>query len=706
LFASFIITFREGLEAALVIGIIYTYLVKINKSYLVRYLFAGTFGGLIASFGLAFIFEMVNSEFKGTTEAIFEGFFGIVAASVLTYMVFWMAKNSKMIKGEIQEKIELSISRNKMIGLMVLSFVVVFREGVETVLFLGNLAVNAPIDTLIGALIGLIAVVLISFLMFRGIYSFNISKFFKYTSIIMMIFAAGLVGKATFMLQAGGLLPGTIAAWDTSRIISDGSILGSLLGALIGYTAKPTILQVIFYFTYLSVVFYLWLEKSVINNRLPYGEPFLPIGSKYNERLLYRIIRIPFSTTAIRIMTLFIFILLLAVAIFHLNIGPFNNEGPIKLGKFVNTEDGNNLFNFILWIIWLPLLTFSGIFLGRFWCGNLCPLGLITDISRTVADKIFKPIKQAAKPYSHAEWVLPITFILITFITRIYSVQSIAFYGAMMFIALTVIAVLISVLFRRGAFCRYVCPIGGWLARLTRLSATALRANHDICATCKDKPCLHGTDLAPKCPSFLNPSTMNSNSHCLDCWACVTNCPVDKSALKIGFRLPGSELTEPKSPHIVEAIFVSSLTGMYMAVARQGVILANWPYPLTFFVLMAVSTIVYFALCGIVSIVGHIGFRDTLTKLGYIFLPMEFGTALIAFGDDALEFLNITVPAAAVLLGVTFIWSLILAISMLRHNIPKPSFMWRSFVPVAIVMTLLLFIWLHWYATGTVIDVT
>jgi len=357
LFASFIVTFREGLEAALVVGIIYAYLAKINKLYLSRYLFAGAFGGIAASLGLAFVFEMVNSEFKGATEAIFEGFFGIVAASVLTYMIFWMAKNSKMIRGEIQEKIDLSISKKKVIGIMMLSFAVVFREGVETVLFLGNLAATAPLNTLIGALIGLITVSLISFLMFRKIYSFNVSKFFKYTSIIMIIFAAGLVGKATFMLQAGGLLPGTIAAWDTGRFVSDGSIVGSLLGALIGYTAKPTILQVIFYFSYLSVIFYLWFDKSTINNSLPYGEPFLPIGSKYNERLLYRIIRMPFTTNAIRIMMFFVFILLLAVAIFHLNVGPFNNEGSIKLGKFVNTEDGNNLFNFVLWIVWLPLLS-------------------------------------------------------------------------------------------------------------------------------------------------------------------------------------------------------------------------------------------------------------------------------------------------------------------------------------------------------------
>ncbi|NOY13734.1 MAG: hypothetical protein GXP51_08670, partial [Deltaproteobacteria bacterium] len=155
MFASFIVTFREALEAALVVGVIYAYLAKINKTYLSRYLFAGVAGGVIASFGLSFVLGMINREFKGTAEAVFEAFFGIVAAAVLTYMVFWMAKNSRTIKGEIQEKIDLAISRKKMLGIMALSFAVVFREGVETVLFLGNLAAISPVDTLIGAAFGL-----------------------------------------------------------------------------------------------------------------------------------------------------------------------------------------------------------------------------------------------------------------------------------------------------------------------------------------------------------------------------------------------------------------------------------------------------------------------------------------------------------------------------------------------------------------------
>lgn len=706
MFTSFIVTFREALEAALIVGVIYAYLVKINKSRLIRYLFAGAIGGTLASFGLALVFRLINREFKGVEEAVFEAFFGLVAAAVLTYMIFWMAKNARMMKGEILEKVDQAISGGKIFGIMALSFAVVFREGVEAVLFLGNLAVISPFDTLVGAAGGLITVVILAFLMFKGICSLNVGKFFKYTSIIMMVFAAGLVGKATFMLQAGGLLPGTIAAWDTSRIISDGSILGSFLGALIGYSAKPTILQVIFYFSYLSLVFYLWFDRPGQNKHLPYGENFWPIGSKYSGGWLYKIIRMPLLTNVSRIIMLLVFVLLLAVAIVPLNVGPFNNISPMKLGGFVSNEDGNNLFNFLLWIIWMPLLTLTGIFLGRFWCGNLCPLGLISDVSRTIADKIFNPARQAGRPYKHVDLILPTTFILITFITRIYPVQAVAFNGAVMFLVIVVIAVAISVLFRRGAYCRYVCPIGGWLARLTRLSITALRANRDICATCEDKPCLRGSSIAPKCPAFLNPSSMDSNSHCMNCWSCVKNCPSGKSSLHIGIRLPGSELVEPKSPRVVEAVFVSALMGMYMAAARQGMILPSWPYPLTFFTLIAVSTAAYFVLCGLVAVAGQIKFNDALKKIGYVFLPMEFAMAIIAFGDDALEFFNITVPVATISLGVTYVWTLILAISLLRYNIEKPTRRWSAFIPVAAVATLLLLVWLHWYGSGMVIDVT
>src|SRR4030065_1674623 len=129
---SFIITFREALEAALIIGIIAAYISKIGRKDLNRYLAAGIIAAVIASAGVAIIFKTLYGGLEGTSEQLFEGVSALAAAAVLTYMIFWMAGSSKKIKGELQEKVDISISNGQMIGVAVMSFIAVFREGVET----------------------------------------------------------------------------------------------------------------------------------------------------------------------------------------------------------------------------------------------------------------------------------------------------------------------------------------------------------------------------------------------------------------------------------------------------------------------------------------------------------------------------------------------------------------------------------------------
>src|SRR5574337_642517 len=111
--ASFLITFREALEAALIIGIIAAYLAKIGRKDLYRYLYTGIIGAVIASAGVALVFKLVYGELEGTAEQLFEASAALIAAVVLTYMIFWMASNSKKIKGELQEKIDISISEGQ-----------------------------------------------------------------------------------------------------------------------------------------------------------------------------------------------------------------------------------------------------------------------------------------------------------------------------------------------------------------------------------------------------------------------------------------------------------------------------------------------------------------------------------------------------------------------------------------------------------------
>jgi high-affinity iron transporter len=262
--ASFLITFREVLEAALIIGIIAAYVTKIRRKDLYRYLNMGIIGAIIASMGVALVFKIVYGELKGTAEQLFDGAAALTAAAVLTYMIFWMAGNSTKLKGELQEKIDLSVSKGQMFGIAALSFIAVFREGVETVLFLGTLAISSPVDTLIGFILGFVAVVLLSFVMFKEMYRLDIGRFFKYTSILLILFSAGLTAAAVHEFNEAGIIPPVIEhVWDinppvnpdgTYPLLHENGLIGSSLKSLIGYNGSPSLTEVLAYIGYWVII--------------------------------------------------------------------------------------------------------------------------------------------------------------------------------------------------------------------------------------------------------------------------------------------------------------------------------------------------------------------------------------------------------------------------------------------------------------------
>jgi high-affinity iron transporter len=262
--ASFLITFREALEAALIIGIIAAYVAKIGRKDLNRYIYAGIIGAVIASTGAAFLFKIAYGEFEGTAEQLFEGAAALTAAAVLTYMIFWMAQNSKKIKGEMQEKIDIAVSKGETFGIAALSFIAVFREGVETVLFLGTLAIQSPFDTILGFIVGVAVVVLLSLVMFKGIYRLDVSMFFKYTSILLILFSAGLTAYGVHELNEAGIIPPIIEhVWDINPprnpdgsypLLHENGLIGGSLKALIGYNGNPSLTEVLAYIGYWIII--------------------------------------------------------------------------------------------------------------------------------------------------------------------------------------------------------------------------------------------------------------------------------------------------------------------------------------------------------------------------------------------------------------------------------------------------------------------
>jgi len=264
MYAGLLVTLREGIEAFLVVGILLGYLTKINQPQFKRYIWTGTIFGVLASAVLALLFQLLAIQFTGIAAEIFELLVSLLAVGVLTWMVLWMQKQSRTIRAELEQKVQIAISTGQVFALSSLAFMAVLREGLETALFLGALTVTMKDPfLLLGAIFGLLAAVVITYTIFRTTVRLNIRTFFIVTGVLIIFIAAGLLGHAVMTLEELNLVPSIIShVWDTSRWISEESLLGKLLHAFIGYTASPSLLHVIVYFAY--VVFFIYRFVKVI----------------------------------------------------------------------------------------------------------------------------------------------------------------------------------------------------------------------------------------------------------------------------------------------------------------------------------------------------------------------------------------------------------------------------------------------------------
>ena len=250
--AAGLIGLREGIEAALIIGIVMGYLSKIGQRRQMRLAWAGVISALLLSALLAVGITLVGAELKSPAEQIFEGCTMLLAVAMLTGMFFWMRVQARGIKGALERDMRSALDSGQTLSLFGITFVAIIREGVETALFLSASAFTGKgAVTLTGALIGLGLAALAGV----GIYVFsmrlNLKLFFNITSVALLFFAAGLVGLAVHEYQEVGLLPLTIPhMWDLSFILDDSSGVGGMLKTLIGYNSAPSLLEVLSYIAY------------------------------------------------------------------------------------------------------------------------------------------------------------------------------------------------------------------------------------------------------------------------------------------------------------------------------------------------------------------------------------------------------------------------------------------------------------------------
>lgn len=263
--ANFLIGLREGLEAGLVVGILIAYLRKLNRTDVVPRLWIGIGAAVALSIGVGAIltFGPYGLSFQG--QEILGGSLSILAVGLVTWMVLWMARSARDLKGDLQGRLDAAIE-GAGFGIVILGFVTVGREGVETALFIWANAAStgdaAALST-VGALLGILVAVVLAYLIFRGLIRINLSRFFTWTGLFLVLVAAGVLSYGIGDLQEASVIPGWgQAAFSLAHIVPPSSWYGAILGGIFNFTPEPTWAQFAAWLVYLVVVTIVFLLRS------------------------------------------------------------------------------------------------------------------------------------------------------------------------------------------------------------------------------------------------------------------------------------------------------------------------------------------------------------------------------------------------------------------------------------------------------------
>ncbi|EIJ79187.1 iron permease FTR1 [Bacillus methanolicus PB1] len=287
---ALLITFREVLEALLIVGIITTYLKRMDYHKYTKYVWLGAGMAVLASVVVAMLFQVVLTGFAAMgSEMYLKIGIMLVSALLLTQMVFWMASHSRDLKGNMEGKMNHFISTGNIAGMVIHSFLVVLREGVETVFFFAAITggnIGAAMQGW-GAITGGVIAAVVSYLFFKGTMRVPLKTFFKVTGVFIILIAAGLIVQSISMMQdlnmIGSVLPHVYdITWllpehpiDYQHYLRDHGVapvlsgdIGIFLKALFGYSSMPSIEEVIAYVGYFAGIYLLtWYRQKDVHEK-------------------------------------------------------------------------------------------------------------------------------------------------------------------------------------------------------------------------------------------------------------------------------------------------------------------------------------------------------------------------------------------------------------------------------------------------------
>jgi high-affinity iron transporter len=261
--ATFLVTLREAFEASLLLGLVYTYLDKIGARQHFCWVTLGGALGLAASVAMGIAVGLLSGPLLDLGPDVIATIVLFSAVILLTWHAWWMQQHARGIKGEVQQRIDEARATQRLWLVGLIAFTGVFREGAETVLFLWGIMAEATSSagwaSVLGGVAGITAAAGLGWAIFYGGKNVSLPRFFRITTLLIIFLAAGLVSSGVGRLQGLGVLPLSSPLWDTSAILTDRSVVGSFLSGLVGYRARPSLLEVGAYATYLLTAGWLLL---------------------------------------------------------------------------------------------------------------------------------------------------------------------------------------------------------------------------------------------------------------------------------------------------------------------------------------------------------------------------------------------------------------------------------------------------------------
>jgi high-affinity iron transporter len=274
---TFVIGLREGLEASLIVGIVAGFLGRQGRRDALRQVWLGVVAAVLICIVVGVVLQIISADLPQAEQEGLETVIGLFAVAMVTYMVMWMRKHSRDLKGELEGQAGAALARGSATALVVMAFLAVLREGFETAVFLlaAFQASTSPALAGSGALIGIVLAVVLGYGIYKGGVRLNLSKFFRITGVVLVVVAAGLVMTAFHTAhEAGWVNFGQQRVADLSWLVLPGTPVSSLVTGVLGVQPYPVLIEVVAWFVYLVplMVYLLWPQGGPAR-RVPAEEP-------------------------------------------------------------------------------------------------------------------------------------------------------------------------------------------------------------------------------------------------------------------------------------------------------------------------------------------------------------------------------------------------------------------------------------------------